>query len=261
MEWIVWMPGAIVVVWGIRHWYFVQLRDSEAQQKTMQDDMRFLGDTIHTHSHYFQLLDYGEKELFLKRAWFFYKHKRYEARGFDCVSAHMRAVIAAYAAQITFGLPEIRLKHFQTVIVYSSAYRSTITRNWHKGEIHSEGAIVFSWTDLAEGHNQPSDGVNVALHELAHALHLENIIINGEHDFLDRTSLHTFRELAELEMASIQQQPSHFLRTYASANDFEFFAVCVESFFERPVAFRKELPHIYDCLCTILKQNPVSRYV
>jgi Mlc titration factor MtfA (ptsG expression regulator) len=247
--------GGVVFV-GVRHWYKSTLLQSPDDAKEFYDEARRLEKEISKNSHYYQLLLPVEREQFMRRAWIFYKEKQFVARGFESVSFHMRAVISSYAAQITFGLPDVRLKHFRTIVVYREQYRSTITRQWHKGETHRDGAIVFSWTDLAEGHNNTSDGINLALHELAHALHLENIIINGEHDFLDKLELQRFRELAELEIANIKRLPEHFLRNYGATNDHEFFAVCVESFFERPDAFRKELPHVYETLSRILMQDP-----
>ena len=40
-----------------------------------------------------------------------------------------------------------------------------------------------------------------------------------------------------------------------SANLEEFFAVSVESFFERPVAFKKNMPELYACMCNLLNQD------
>lgn len=249
--------GGVVLV-GVRHWYKTTLLQDKDHARELYDEACRLEKEIGENSHYYQLLPPDKREQFMRRAWIFYKEKQFVARGFASVSFHMRAVIASYAAQITFGLPDIRLKHFRTIVVYREQYKSTITHQFHKGETHRDGAIVFSWMDLAKGHNNTSDGVNLALHELAHALHLENIIVNGEHDFLDKVALHHFRELAEQEIANIKLFPAHFLRNYGATNDHEFFAVCVESFFERPTAFKKELPHVYDALSRILMQDPCN---
>ncbi|MBI3237903.1 MAG: zinc-dependent peptidase [Flavobacteriia bacterium] len=146
-------------------------------------------------------------------------------------------------------------------IVYPRSYQSTITDQWHKGETHKEGAIVFSWKDLKEGHESSKDGVNLALHEFAHALRLENGIDNGEYRFLSEPHLQRFDQLAAIERRQIKQGTHVLLRDYAATDNHEFFAVCIENFFERPGFFKDESPEIYQLLVHVLQQdvlrNPV----
>jgi len=211
-------------------------------------------------SYYYHQLSEPEKALYLERTWLFFRGKEFLARGFDEVSFHMKTVIASYAAQITFGFDNIRLEHFKTIVIYPSPYQSTVTRQWHKGETHREGAIVFSWKDLKEGH-ESKNGVNLALHELAHALRLENSIENNEYRFLSETHLQRFDELAVYERSRIKHGTHNLLRDYAATNNQEFFAVCIENFFERPRLFKEEAPEMYQLLVHVLQQdllrNPV----
>lgn len=51
---------------------------------------------------------------------------------------------------------------------------------------------------------------------------------------------------------------SSFLRSYASTNQQEFFAVCVEHFFEASKSFRENLPQLYSHLCILLNQDPLQ---
>jgi MtfA peptidase len=214
---------------------------------------------IGKYSHYYKLLDDFERELFLRRAWIFFSNKEFEARGFDAVSLRMRAIVSAYAAQITFGLPEIHLRAFHTIVVYPAPYYSEKTGSYHKGETRTSGFIVFSWKDLTEGHNDPEDGINLALHELAHALRVENVTIDNEVDFLDAEALRHFTRLSLDEMERIRQEEQHFLREYAATNHQEFFAVCVENFFERPEPFLFHHPELYMVMTKILLQDPLKR--
>src|SRR3989338_4739522 len=182
-------------------------------------------------SYYYHQLSEPEKALYLERTWLFFRGKEFLARGFDEVSFHMKTVIASYAAQITFGFDNIRLEHFKTIVIYPSPYQSTVTRQWHKGETHREGAIVFSCKDLKEGH-ESKNGVNLALHELA-----------------------------DYERSRIKHGTHNLLRDYAATNNQEFFAVCIENFFELPRLFKEEAPEMYQLLVHVLQQdllrNPV----
>ncbi|MES2555246.1 MAG: zinc-dependent peptidase [Bacteroidota bacterium] len=212
-------------------------------------------------SYYYHQLNGPEQVLYLQRTCLFFHEKEFLARGFDEVSFHMKAVIASYAAQITFGFDDVRLQHFKTIVIYPSPYQSTITRQWHKGETHKEGAVVFSWKDLREGHESPKDGVNLALHEFAHALRLENGIENDEYRFLSEIHLQRFDELAVYERSRMQQGNQNLLRDYAATNNQEFFAVCIENFFERPRLFKEAAPEMYGLLVHVLQQDLLSNPV
>ena len=50
-----------------------------------------------------------------------------------------------------------------------------------------------------------------------------------------------------------------FLRSYAKSNIHEFWAVCVEHFFEAPLQFRDQLPALYSAMCNILNQDMAQR--
>ncbi len=49
-----------------------------------------------------------------------------------------------------------------------------------------------------------------------------------------------------------------FLRKYAGVNKQEFFAVCIEHFFEVPEKFQHNLPKIFHHLCVLLNLDPLN---
>jgi Mlc titration factor MtfA (ptsG expression regulator) len=81
---------------------------------------------------------------------------------------------------------------------------------------------------------------------------------NGEQDFLQPELLAQWTVHAEGEIARIRRGTSRLFREYASTNQKEFFAVAVEYYFERPLAFRAELPELYAVLCRMLHQDPAG---
>lgn len=50
-----------------------------------------------------------------------------------------------------------------------------------------------------------------------------------------------------------------FFRDYAKSNIHEFWAVCVEHFFEAPIQFKEHLPELYYAMCKVLNQDMASR--
>ena len=111
---------------------------------------------------------------------------------------------------------------------------------------------------VKKGEADAFDGRNLGLHEMAHALWLENRIYNAETDFLEPTILARWKELARIEADRINNDKPTFFRKYAGRDQAEFFAVAVEYFFEKPGAFKQELPELYSALAGLLKQDPTT---
>ncbi len=204
---------------------------------------------------YYQNLNSEQRLSFEKKVHQFMRLKQFIPRGIDSVTLEMKTLISACAVQLTFGLPYVFLRHFKRILVYPDNYYSTINHNYHKGEVNPRyGIIVMSWKAFVQGYYK-KQGINLGLHEMAHALHLENMILNDEFDFLDSTILKDWSKLAKIEMVKIKNGTS-FFRSYGGSNEHEFFAVAVENFFERPREFKARVPEAYRVLSQLLNQDP-----
>lgn len=212
-------------------------------------------------SHFHKRLEPSEQALFEDKAWRFFTAKKFEANGIPEVSFRMKVIVSSYAAQITFGHDEVLLGHFHTVVMHPAPYLSQTAGTILRGETNLKGIIQLSWLDLAEGHNKINNGVNLALHEFAHAIDLENLTEGNEFQFIDAQSLLAFRMLAETEMEKISNGADHFFRPYAGTSLSEFFAISVENFFERPVEMEQHLTDVFTLLVDMLKLNPCKQFV
>lgn len=207
---------------------------------------------------YYQTLNESDKVIFEKRVQKFMDMKEFIPRGgLKEVTMEMKTLISASAIQITFGLPGVYFLHFYRILIYPDDYYSTITQRYHKGEVNTKGLIVLSWKSLLTGYMDCCDGRNLGLHEMAHALKIVDSIRDEEYDFLDYDAFHGFIRLSRIEMQRINHGEPSLFRSYAAANDYEFFAVAVENFFEKPKDFHKQHPELYELLCKLLKQRPV----
>lgn len=208
---------------------------------------------------YYQKLSAENKVSFEKKLVHFLYSKRFIPRNVPEVTIEAKVLISASAVQLTFGLPHVYLKHFHTVLVYPNDYYSAITKRFHKGEVNPLfGIIVLSWQSFVDGYIYPTDSFNVGLHEMAHALRLENIIRNEEYEFFDPALVEQLDQFGHDYCHNPEQQSIDFIRPYACTNVHEFFSVSVENFFERPVAFRQTLPVLYDILVKLLNQDPAA---
>lgn len=206
--------------------------------------------------HFYQKLPPQSKAEFLKRIAYFYQNKNFVARGGMQINERMKVLICAAAAQITFGLPRLQLPHFKDILIYPSSYLNKRTGRTHMGEINTQGTMVFSWEHIEKGLSDPNDGYNLLLHELAHALRFEDYYPNAERHFLRQEDVNMLHHLFKKMEAPIRNRSITFLNKYASSNFEEFFAVSIESFFERPEEFKRQIPDLYHCLCRLLNQDP-----
>jgi Mlc titration factor MtfA (ptsG expression regulator) len=210
---------------------------------------------------YYRQLPLDQKPVFERKVQHFIMLKRFIPRQLSHVTPEMKTLIAATAVQLTFGLPDVYLRHFRKILVYPDTYYSTISKKYHKGEVNPAwGIIVLSWRNFVEGYVNPGDSINLGLHEMAHALRLENMIRNSEHNFLDEELMQQWEVLSLRELYKIRKGEAHIFRDYAGADDEEFFAIAVENFFERPMDFWGHMPELYRVMCQILNQDPMILY-
>lgn len=192
----------------------------------------------------------------MRLAYFMASKKFFAYDGLELFGA-MKALLCAEAIKITFGLKKFVLPHFRFIRVFPKEYYSRITKNYHKGEVDLRGSVTIAWSSFEEGIIDRYDGVNVAIHEFAHAVYFENFIKNKHYLFINPRLLNEWNRLAEKEMPLMKLNPNHFIRAYGSTNENEFFAVSTEHFFEQPREFRAEHQELYDLMAKIYNQDPI----
>lgn len=218
---------------------------------------------LQTWFRFYNALDSKGRQLFERRVQRFIDMKQFIARGGTAVVTNeMKAMIAGCAVQITYGYPSVYFSHFWRILVYPGNYYSAISRRYHKGDVNPGGIIALSWKSFMEGFAKSDDGRNLGLHEMAHALRLINIVSNDEYNFYDREIMRRFDDCAESEIQRIRDSSpgASFFRDYGATNKEEFFAVAVESFFERAQEFKDYNPELYSLMCSILKVDTVAIY-
>lgn len=208
---------------------------------------------------FYQKLSAEDKVKFERKVTNFVYSKRFIPRNVDEVTIEAKVLIAACAVQLTFGLPNVYLQHFDKILVYPDDYYSSLTRKYHRGEVNPRfGIIVLSWQSFVDGYINGNDSKNVGLHEMAHALRLEIIIRNEEYNFFDEVLLDKFDDYSHKICNDMAAGEDSIFRPYACTNEQEFFAVAIESFFEQPEVFNKQVPELFGILVKLLNQNPLS---
>ncbi len=210
---------------------------------------------------YYSKLTPEERKRFEWRAYYFLNTTSIEFRNFEGTKIvnfnAIRYLIASVATQMSLFLSEDSFDAFHRIIIYPEDYVSPVANRKHKGETNpAAGYIVLSLKSLKQGFATREDGINLLMHELAHALWLENQLF--DYDIFEPDALARYLRIANAEMDKLQDGGEHFLRKYAATNREEFFAVAIENFFERPDEFQTELPQLYSAMVYLLKQDPIK---
>ena len=207
---------------------------------------------------YYIKLNQKQKQKFQRRLRYFLESKEFVPRKMDKVTLEMKVLIGACAVQLTFGLPALRMMYFRQILVYPEKYVSAGGRE-HKGEVNPKfRVIVISWKDFVEGYANPTNGYNVGLHEFAHALKVEDAIRNDEFNFFSTKLIHELYKEFKKKQTEIASGNHPIIRSYGGTNFDEFFAVCIEYFFEQPSQLYSSEGGIYTILRFMLKQDPLN---
>jgi Mlc titration factor MtfA (ptsG expression regulator) len=170
----------------------------------------------------------------------------------------MPLLISATAVQLTFGLDNYLMEHFEKIYVMHHDYHYGFNSVPFQGHVNHEG-IYLSWTNFLKGYDNYMDGDNVGLHEMAHALAYVNFnVSDGRDDGFHDRFVH-FSKTGRAVFEDMQADLSGgFLGRYAATRYEEFWAVCVENFFERPTSFKIQLPELYAAMCLLLNQDVLT---
>lgn len=208
---------------------------------------------------YYQRLNQKHKDEFVKKLELVLTGKSFVGRsGLKVVTPEMKLLIGATIVMVTFGWNDLSLPHFSKILIYPDTYYSTISKQYHRGEVNPKhGIIVMSWSCFLNGMGNENDGINLGIHEVAHALKLENqIFYNGESEFFNPEVYDSFQKLSNTEIGKIKAGNLTVFRSSAGLDDDEFFAVALETFFEKPHEFFEYNPVLYGTLVRLMRQDP-----
>jgi hypothetical protein len=204
---------------------------------------------------YFNQLNDTNKQKFLNRVYNFKKSKSFHFHGLEPQEKIM-ILISAASIQLSFGLKKYILPFFKDIHVLADAYEAIDSKEIYIGHVAPTG-IYISWKYFVRGFADYTDGVNVALHEMAHALHHENFIKETGIDWDFRKDFEKLHAVFGPMMSQVIVQRKSYLRGYAFTNFQEFWAVSVEYFFENSQGLKDNLPQLYTILCDTLNQDPL----
>ena len=184
----------------------------------------------------------------------------------------IRVTIACQACVLILNRETRYYPELVTVLVYPSVFYADVDD--HDGPIVSEykedrageswdlGVVILSWEDVLEYASTGRAGYNVVLHEFAHQLDMENGAIDGmpglaSHEQREEWARVFNEAYRGFELAARQNRRT-LIDRYGLGDPAEFFAVVTESFFERPLALRRENAALYQVLSRYYRVDPAA---
>ncbi|MNS15753.1 Protein MtfA [compost metagenome] len=246
--------------WGaIRYYYFFK----------KNHDAQYVEESFNVTSHqnklllqyfpYYRQLSEKGKKRFVLRTQQTIKSIIVQGKEGFVVTNDVKLLVGASIAQLTFGFSKPRLNELKAVLIFPDAFYSRLLRRWAKGLAFENGSVCLSWNHFLNGYEDSSDAINLGLHEFAHILRFE-VFEETNEGLFSNPFVDNFKEWEDAGMPvfmNVRKGKEDFFRSYGGANTIEFFAVCIENFFEKPEVFKKELPYLYDKLCLLMQQDPL----
>jgi Mlc titration factor MtfA (ptsG expression regulator) len=230
---------------------------------------------LNQHVPHFGLLNEAEQSMLRELVQVFVAEKNWEGCKGLTVTDEMKVTIAGQACLLLLGIEHDWFRNVQSILIFPRQFVSMEKQELDEfgvihesaqpslGEAWENGPIILSWADSVAGGRNPSDGLNVVLHEFAHKLDLRDGLVNGVPPLADRREYVRWAEVMQREYDELversQRRKATLLDDYGTTNSGEFFAVAVECFFEKSVQMRARHPELYEVLSDYFKQDTAAR--
>lgn len=205
---------------------------------------------------YFNELPEEQKKRFVNRVHQFKSTKKFHFIGLEN-NEDTSILVSASAVQVTFGLKNYLLSHFKDIYILADAYHMDDDEELYIGHVAPEG-IYLSLKHFLYGYSNKNDNINVAVHEMAHALLYNNFFAQYGMDAHFKLNYESFSSSTGPILADVITNRRSYLRSYAFSNLHEFWAVSVEAFFENPKGLKENMADLYNALCRVLNQDPLT---
>jgi Mlc titration factor MtfA (ptsG expression regulator) len=208
---------------------------------------------------YFNSLNSDEKERFIERLQKFISQKIFKIHDSNGYK-EMPVLVSAAGIQLTFGLEKYLLPNFEYIHIYPEEFtRLEPVICFLQGNV-SGRSINLSWKHFLEGYADVTDGQNVGLHELAHALFYQTFVVEENVDKRFQDIYSSFVNDANKVYNTEKTTEGGLYSDYAVTNFQEFWAESAELFFEKPSVLRSYYPRLYETLRSLLNQDPINKH-
>jgi len=170
----------------------------------------------------------------------------------------MPILVSSASIQLTFGLKRYLLPFYRYIRIHPEEYFKDGSFTVLAGNVQGN-IITVAWNHLLKGIENPSDGANVGLHEMSHALYFQRLVV--EERFAKKFNKKYHHLLSECRTAFDDELKGrlNLYSAYANTDMQEFWAESVELFFEKPEELKRCYPAVFDKMTELLNQDPLNK--
>lgn len=203
----------------------------------------------------------------------FLDEKHFEGCRGVVITDEIRVTIAGNACLLLLHRRTDYFPEMITVLVYPSTFFAKFTdvdehglemeeQLENAGESWDKGNVILAWDVARHGALDPKDGLNVILHEFAHQLDSESGDSDGAPVMENRAMAESWASVFLREYQHLCDDVDSNIETlideYGAENHAEFFAVCVETFFEKSRQLKEHHPDLYAQMAAYFRQDPAT---
>lgn len=209
-------------------------------------------DSLNKWQPYYKNLQPFLQQKFLQRVKEFMQQKIFVIHSKDGYK-EMPILISAAAIQVSFGLNDFLFPWFTTIEIFTEEFYDSSNNKIINGEVDGN-SIAIAWNQFLKGYADSTDGKNVGVHEMAHALYYQKMVVDKNDDAFIAGFAEVMKQ-AEKIYATHNPQQSLF-SSYAYKNMQEFWAQSVEIFFEDPTNMQINYNGLFTSMKALLNQEP-----
>jgi Mlc titration factor MtfA (ptsG expression regulator) len=245
------IPVFIILLIGLRR----PFRRWRVARQELSDERRLW---IRRHVPLYRKLDAEGQARFERDVQFVLDEYSFEGVQGVTATDPLKLSVATGIAVLLHGRPSWELPGSRSVLFYpdrfDETYHETVEASYD-GMAHEQGPILLTVSAVERSWDDPGDGNNVVLHELAHLFDFDNEGADGVPSLVAAASAPDWQALVREEMRRIEQGRS-LLRPYAAEAPSEFFAVAVEHFFEQPEPMARHHDELFQALRAFFQLDP-----
>ncbi|WP_425618288.1 zinc-dependent peptidase [Anatilimnocola sp. NA78] len=224
-------------------------------------------DTLQSHVPLYQLLPADLRKSLIGKARVMVSERIWAgSNGLELTEA-MKIIVAAQAVILLAGDDGYLYERLPAIQLYPEYISSRPTRqNAHNtphgkllGDSWQSGNVRLSWPAVLAGAEDPQDGENVVIHEMAHHLDGLDGQMAGEPPLATESLQKKWPGVkAEFQnlVQAIMHHEWHWIDSYAGENPAEFFAVVTEAFFEVPAELEQHHPELFATFQELYRVDP-----
>jgi len=267
-----WIPIVFAALVGLGWWGWKRLRTHRrraiAQRPLPRHWIEILMRNVPL---YRRLPDNLKQQLHGHIQLFLHDKRFYGFKGLE-VDDEMRLTVAGNACILLLNRPHDHYAGFSSIYLYPSTFVANhrdydglvqrIGKQARLGESWHRGPLVLAWDAVLHGTRDIKDGHNVVLHEFAHKLDGVDGNVDGAPILKQRSQYTSWARVMRREYEQLRRQANHRARTvmdhYGATAPEEFFAVLVETFYEKPHQLKQRHPELYAEMRQCFQVDPLA---